>query len=63
MTIQLIGELHTELKCLGLKEGDIIRNAEQVINSTTGLVHFTTQYCGFTINCSVWPANYKIVEP
>lgn len=62
MTIQLIGEIHPELRALGLQEGDIIKHATPDKSSTTGVVHFDYSYCCRTINCSVWPANYKILE-
>jgi hypothetical protein len=62
MIIQLTGELHPELTCLGLKDGDIIRNAVMPDDNQKGVVHFDLIYCTHTICCSVWPDNYKIIQ-
>lgn len=60
MKIILKGDLG-ELFSLGLKEGDEI-NAYQPAGSTSGVLHFSRSYHGFTHNCSVWPENHDVVE-
>lgn len=57
--IRLKGELHPELKVLGLKEGDTVeaftRNTD-----TSGAMYFDLRYNGLTQQCVVYPENYRI---
>lgn len=59
--IRLKGELHPELKVLGLKEGDTVeaftRNTE-----TSGAMYFNRDYNGSTQQCVVYPDNYRILR-
>lgn len=57
--IRLKGNLHPELTCLGLKEGDVIRNIQKIV--PTGAVHFNVQHT-IPVECVVYPDNYEIVE-
>ncbi len=58
--IQLIGDLDFDLIVLGLKSGDIVW-ASSSPQRTTGAMYFERTYNGHTIDCVVWPENYKIV--
>lgn len=57
--IQLIGDLDFDLIMLGLKSGDIVWASST--NKITGAMYFERTYNGQTIDCVVWPENYKIV--
>lgn len=58
----LIGDLHPELTMLGIKTGDHV-NLILDRNSKSGAAHFQTTYNGFTIECTVWPDNYTLINP
>jgi hypothetical protein len=61
MIIKLKGHLDLDLIRIGLKSGDIIRNAKADTVGTTGSVYFDHSY---TINndCVVWPENYDVIK-
>lgn len=61
MIIKLKGYLDPELTRIGLKPGDIIRNAKADTTGTSGAVYFDHYY---TIDnqCVVWPENYDIIK-
>jgi hypothetical protein len=61
MIIQLKGYLDLDLIRIGLKPGNIIRNAKADTVGTTGAVYFDHSY---TINneCVVWPENYDVIK-
>jgi len=61
MKIRIIGDLHPELRLLGLKPGDEFE-ASLDTQSETGLVHVVVSHVRTTINCSIWPENYEIIE-
>jgi hypothetical protein len=61
LTIKLKGNLDFDLRKLGLKEGDIIRDC-QISSYTTQSIYFSVIYNGFECHCVVWPANYEIIE-
>ena len=61
MKIRLKDTIHPELKSLGLKAGDIIRNAS-IGSKETGSVHFTTTYNCRSVICSIWPEDYEIIQ-
>ena len=56
MNIRLKETIHTELKSLGLKAGDIISTAT-IGSKVTGSLHFTYG----NRNCSIWPEDYEII--
>jgi 4-aminobutyrate aminotransferase-like enzyme len=60
MKIQLKGDIHPELLCLGLKEGDII-DAQKDPISKVGALHFPMYVNGHLYSCTVWPENYDII--
>lgn len=62
MEIELIGEIHPELKRLGLEAGDKVQASPCPV-SKVGVMHFMVSCAGIAQTCSVWPENYKIVEP
>lgn len=57
MDIELKGDLHPELKAIGLKPGEIIRNASGP--HPNHAVHFDKYHNGHEYHCSVWPENYQ----
>jgi hypothetical protein len=56
-TIELTGNLHPEIKRLGLKTGDTV-NAVFHKNRSA---QFEFRQNGFTVLCSVWPDNYRLI--
>jgi hypothetical protein len=60
MEIKLIGDLDPELLTIGLKPGDIIKEAT-LSSKVSGVVHFEIWRSGLYFNCSVWPDNYEII--
>ena len=59
MDIKLKGKLSSDLRYLGLKPGDIIRDAEQVQNSVLGTVRFKILRDEETIYRSITKENYE----
>lgn len=60
MTIKLKAYLDYDLLKIGLRPGDIIRNA-RMDNEATGAVYFDHHYVIIN-NCVVWPDNYEIIK-
>lgn len=58
-TIKLIGELDIELTRLGLKPGDIIKNATYSVGNRS--MNFDI-FQVITNHCSVYPDNYEVIE-
>lgn len=61
LTIRLKGNLDFDLRKLGLKEGNIIRDC-QISSQTTQSINFSVIYNGFECNCVVYPENYEIIK-
>ena len=59
MDIKLKGKLSSDLRYLGLKPGDIIRDAEQVQNSVHGTVRFKILRDEEIIYRSITKENYE----
>lgn len=59
MDIKLKGKLSSDLRYLGLKPGDIIRDAEQVQNSVLGTVRFKILRDDEIIYRSITRENYE----
>ncbi len=60
MTIKLKGDLDSELRALGIREGDEVK-AERCPVSTVGAVNFVVYRFGSKYNCVVWPENYDVL--
>lgn len=58
-TIELVGNIHPELKRLGIKAGDVFTALIDINNIRTA--RFEIMSSGFRANCSVWPDNYRII--
>lgn len=62
MIIKLKDNLDFDLTRIGLKPGDIIRNAYLDSVSLMGAVNFTRQYNGMHFDCVVWPEDYDVIK-
>jgi hypothetical protein len=62
MIIKLKGELDFDLIRIGLKPGDIIKNAIPDRISKMGAVNFTHQYERMNFDCVVWPEDYDVIK-
>jgi hypothetical protein len=62
MIIKLKGDIDFDLIRIGLKTGDIIKNASLDSVSMMGSVNFTRQYKGMHYDCVVWPEDYDVLE-
>jgi hypothetical protein len=60
MNIKLKGDLESDLRALGLKEGDQVAAVRCPV-STVGAVHFDIYKFGSIYNCVVWPENYDVL--
>lgn len=60
MKIKLKDSIISELTCLGIKPGDIVKSTH--LNKITGAVDFTHHYNSGTYDCVVWPEDYEVVE-
>lgn len=59
--IILRGELDFDLTRLGLRpEMEVCAEADLV--GKTGAMYFTVHRSGFSIECVVWPENYRVAE-
>jgi hypothetical protein len=62
MIIKLKGELDFDLTRIGLKPGDIIKNASLDSVSLMGAVNFSQGYQGMYYDCVVWPEDYDVIN-
>ena len=60
MKIKLKDSIISELTCLGLRPGMVVKSTQ--LNKTTGAVDFTHYYNSSAYDCVVWPEDYEIVE-
>jgi len=60
MKIKLKDSIISELTCLGLRPGMVVKSTQ--VNKTTGAVDFTHYYNSSAYDCVVWPEDYEIVE-
>ena len=61
MIIKLKGYLDLDLTRIGIRPGDIIRNAKADNVGTAGAVYF--DHFSYILNeCVVWPDNYDIIK-
>jgi hypothetical protein len=60
MKIKLKDSIISELTCLGLRPGMVVKSTQ--VNKTTGAVDFTHYYNSSPYDCVVWPEDYEIVE-
>lgn len=60
MKVKLKDSIISELKCLGLRPGDIVSGT--ISSKITQSFDFTHYYNGSPYGCVVWPEDYEVVE-